>query len=155
MIVYRMCSQKEVDKILEKHYFDKIGCKREIDPHLNTHQYQKGIYYMHFFLAEDSLFYSYLPINYCICTYDIPDDLVNKYFGFGYYPNREGKKKGNYYQLETVKECAIPSQFIYFDYLKSVDILNGYPIYEDYLNGTFSYFLDSYYEKEEKIKKLV
>ena len=155
MLVYRYCSKREINKIFEHHYFDKIGCQRDIDLHVNTHQYKKDVYYMHFYLAEDSLFYSYLSKDYCICTYEIPDDLVNKYLGAGYYPNREGKKIGNDYLLESVLECAIPSQFIYFDYLKKIDVLNESPLYEDYLKGTFPYFLDTYYKKEENCKKLV
>ena len=145
---------EEVERILKGKKFDKIGCQREPDEHLNTHQYQKDVYYMHFFLAEDSLFYIYLERNYCICIYEIPDDLVNTYYGKGYYPNRKCIRDGQHCILEEVEECAIPSQLMDFSYLRAVYVLNSYPIYEDYLNGTFPYFLDEFYTNDEQRKKL-
>jgi len=130
MIVYRVCSEEEIKKILEEHDFSKIGNKFSTlyIPKMNNHKYEPNQLYLHFFKDKGSILYlENLKKNY-LCSYDIPNEILDKNSGIGYYWDLL-----NYSTLCNVPEYAIKSDEIIFDYLKEIDYINKEIDIEDYL----------------------
>ena len=119
MLVYRICNNKELDIILKERNFSNIGSvrKRERVEIANTHKYIVGIRYMHFFWNMESVYRINKSVNYAVCTYDIPEELLNKYYGAGrYLINKD--------DFGWITEYAIPSEMIEFDYLKDILLIS-------------------------------
>ena len=130
MIVYRICSKKELKLILRNKNMNNIGVIHNEDylfkNFANTHDYIPGVRYMHFFKDFSSLYYGLIyGKGFNVCTYDIDDELLSKYKGMG-----------KYYYFDTkcsLLEYAIPSNMIKFDNLISASEIVGYDdIVDDY-----------------------
>ena len=147
MLVYRICNKEEITNILNNQSFTNIGNRFKVDIKKNHHKYNENIKYMHFFNDYDSVFYLNVTNGYYICTYDIPEDLLEKYKGIGLYLDR--------IQL-IIKECvieyAIPNTEIKFSYLTKIEKINEYIDFDDFVNNEYN--LTTIYEKEFQPKTL-
>ena len=148
MVVYRLCSESEFQKILDTMSFDDIGSLCSDNRKLNNHKYQINKKYLHFFKDYDSLFYLYLKPESYICTYNIPDELLEEYIGIGEYLDIVFMRK-----VESVIEYAIPNDEIVFDYLKRIERVIKYIDYEEYLNDDYKSSLEKVYDRESMVLK--
>lgn len=147
MLVYRVTSRIEIDKIIEHKSFKKIG-STNFDGYCNSHNYKKNTYYMHFFLSKEDIFYLNNFMKRFICTYDIPDYLIKTYLGIGKYISKYSDK-----MQENINECAIPSKLIKLSYLESIEVLPLKYEYTDYLlNNSYNTTL-IYSKSHENILK--
>jgi len=101
MKVYRCCSVTELNG-----YKNGIVCNNEYGSGTNTFVYDKNVDYIHFFLFAECMFhykknFGGYYTNYFV-EYDIPLDILKKYFGYGFY---EGIIPGFY---TPVPEFALP-----------------------------------------------
>ena len=81
----------------------------------NSHRYNEDIKYLHFFKKQEDLLYLNTLTNRFICVYDIPDELLSRYHGYGKY-----RDYIRFVTLNEVEEFAIPSKFVKFDYLLTI-----------------------------------
>jgi len=138
MLLYRLCKEEEISKILKTEKITTIGRYCKNTHKLNTHIYKKDKKYLHFFLEEYEIINLNPKEGNYICTYDIPENIVNKYLGYGYYRSM--------FDLETlnkIKECAIPVELINFSNLKKIERI------QDYLD------IDSYLDDINKYKEII
>lgn len=152
MLVYRICDEEEIKKIVNGISFHDIGYYFTLNPDLNTHQYKSNIKYLHFFESYDSIFYLNVTNGYYICTYNIPNEILDLYSGMGLYLDRLFFKS-----LEEVPEYAIPSDEVKNNYLERIDKVTDYIDFEDYIYGNYVDNLINIYQynqgKEQVIKK--
>ncbi|MBE5757341.1 MAG: hypothetical protein E7345_00205 [Clostridiales bacterium] len=115
MIVYRLCREDEIQKILRNLSFEGVGyyCRNN---EKNSHTYNEDIKYMHFFKNKTDLLYLNTLMGRFICVYDIPEELLLKHFGYGKYYDYI-----RFATLKDVEEFAIPSDNIRFNYLQSIN----------------------------------
>ena len=151
MMVYRLCSKDEVDKILKTKSYDNVGTlgkvyikeKGEVD--LNTHSYEENKYYMHFFPEFDNLFYLPLEKDMYICYYDIPKEILDTSFGYGEYKD--------YFILSIprkVLEYSMETSNLKYEYLEQIDhIKENIPVDEYFVDESLSDFLETLYTKEK------
>lgn len=129
MLVFRRCCLAEIENYMQgrKYYADYQTTG------VNTFKYD-NFDYIHFYLFPEScisnLYYCSPDTGYIVC--DIPKEILEKYYGFGYYPNIVADK------YVPIPEFAIPIDLFSLDYIKSIedcDTLKGYFSYkyEDYL----------------------
>lgn len=155
MLVYRLCSKEEIDRIFKEKDFTNVGTsgkefiKEPGEDDLNTHFYESDKMYIHFFPKLVNLFYLYLEKGMYICYYDIPEEILNSYIG-----------KGEYLDFFVhqahimVDEFAIESKRINFDYLKQVDLITKDIDIDDYFaDESIDDFCKTIYE-EGKISSL-
>lgn len=148
MIVYRLCKEEEIREIISTKSFKKIGKKCQNNPNVNTHKYIEGHNYLHFFKDYSCIYYLNISKGNYICTYDIPDEILRKNIGIGYYLDRFFMRN-----LDSVEEYAIESTLINYSFLKQVAKINGYIDFEDYLEGSHDKYIETIYDKSEKIYK--
>lgn len=94
--VYSYVKDKKSRNELEDYKNFKISVPKKSYNHgINTHNYEFGVSYLHFFhFFEDAVGYiqSIPSIGWdgrsYIARYDIPEFLLEKYRGFGYYPEK-------------------------------------------------------------------
>ncbi len=127
MLVYRICCEKEVDYILNYEAFYNIG-NVNIVSSLNTHQYEPGLFYMHFFQNYKSILYMEPKYLKYVCIYDIPEEVLEKFKGYGMYYTYP------YRETFAVAEYAIPCTQIKFSYLKKVERLLKNVTAEDFID---------------------
>lgn len=84
-----------------------------------------------------------------ICTYDIPNYLLEKHYGVGFYLDRF-----NFRKLEKVSEYAIENEFINFNYLLKIERILEYIDIEDYMSDNISSKIETIYLNSEIINKL-
>ncbi len=144
MVVYRICNKEELDKIINGIPFYEIGRICTNDSKLNSHEYKPNIKYLHFYKDYGSIFYLTTTKDYYICTYDIPDEILAEYEGYGRYLDRVFMRKE-----EQVEEYAIPSSQIDANYLQKIDRILDYVDFEDYLYGDYKDNLETIYKKEK------
>ena len=151
MLVYRICTESEKIAIIEDKGFDDTGVFCSYNPGLNTHNYCPNAKYLHFFKDFDSIFYLLVAEGDYLCTYDIPEWLLNNYIGEGFYLDRE-----NFRNPESAIEYAIPNCDLKFNYLEKIDKITRYVDYDDYLDGNYEDGFETVYEKGQKVigKKL-
>ena len=124
MLVYRVCLEEEIKKIFETKNYEVVGTlgaefnKNEEEVNLNTHVYDKDELYMHFFPEFKNLGYLNLEAGMYICSYDIPEEILNSSKGMGQYAN-----PFTYTVLDELVEYAIKSKDIKFEYLEAVDLI--------------------------------
>lgn len=118
MIVYRVCKKEEIDTILNDHNFQNVGKFCQINDNLNTHSYADNKRYIHFFKDKASIFYVDLTQDMFICTYNIPNYLLEKFYGVGFYLDRFAEES---LEVEELDEYAIENEFINFDYLLKIE----------------------------------
>lgn len=153
MLVYRVCSQDEINKIFQNDDFSAIGClgenfiKYQKIRDINNHKYDPKKLYLHFFEDVWSIIYWKANKNNFICTYDIPDDILVDCFGIGKYlnPNSESDNQS------CITEYAIESNKIKKDYLTRVELITDDM---DFTDDDYPEVLDDYliiiYEREPK-----
>ena len=149
MLVYRICDQSEIDEIFGLQSFNMIGCLGK-NTKGNTNNYIPGKLYMHFFPRKDYLMLLDTRKNSYICTYDIPNDILETHLGSGTYTDY------NHYQnVWTVDEYAIESEMIRLDYLIRVEMVLKDIDYEDYtFDPTLCSFLKEVYSNwQNKVLK--
>ena len=84
-IVYRICRKTEIKKILKLTDFSKIGNSFSKNICCNTHNYDENELYMHFFKKKDDIFRLYNIISNYLCSYSIPNKILEKSKGIGMY----------------------------------------------------------------------
>lgn len=134
MLLYRLCKEEEISKILTTKKITVVGKYCQNTHKLNTHVYQKNQKYLHFFLEEYEIINLNPKKDKYICTYDIPKELVDQYLGFGYY-----RSIFDLESLNKIKECAIPCELIVFSNLLKVEKIKEYLDIESYLNDINDY----------------
>ena len=149
MLVYRVCKEDEIKKILDEKSFKNVGSKYKIIRKISTHKYDQDKKYLHFFHDYDSLFYLATSEKHYICTYDIPELILKQFEGLGYYYDRIYLEK-----LESVDEFAIPIEKIDFSYLKKVDKIRKNINFEDYVLGNYIDNLQTIYNKNSMKTKI-
>lgn len=128
MLVYRVCKNIEFKKILNENNFNNIG-NYFTKTNLNTHNYDEKYKYLHFFKDKESIFYLRTLKDRYLCIYDIPEEILSKYIGTGYYWDFI-----NYKDLNDVVEYAIENEAIDISFLKQVAYIKCDIEYEDYLD---------------------
>ena len=169
MIVYRMiekCYKYGIDDKSRSEFYDyqngiiSTPSKSHNDG-MNTHNYQKGINYLHFFhFYEDVIQYiSNMPSCYygggCyIATYNIPDEILQKFIGFGFYPE-------HLHSLIPVLEYAIPYSELKNEFIDGRTIQYHYDStksdeYKKYILGGYNLYLDKINEEDKEfVKKMI
>ena len=124
MIVYRLCSNEEVKEILDSKSLATVGKtgkdlfaiqQRE---NVSNHNYFCENRYLHFFADKASIFYLNVGNN-CICTYNIPDEILADGLGEGYYHDLV-----NYQRMVKVLEYAIDVSLLSFDWLERIEYVS-------------------------------
>lgn len=149
MLVYRVCNEKEINTIFNEKSFKKIGNYFEINQSINTNHYVKNKKYIHFFKYFNSIFYLNVSKGKFICTYDIPNYLLEEHLGYGFYYDRF-----NFKNLEKVVEYAIENGDIMYEYLIKVDKVLEYIDIEDFIYNNFEDKLELIYLNENHNKEL-
>ena len=154
MLVYRICKKNEIEKIFKEKSFENIGRYFEKNSSLNNHNYEDVYRYMHFFDDKVNILYLNLS-NHYLCTYDIPEDILCKYVGIGYYWGFEFLDK-----LYEVREYAVKSEEINISFLKQVDYIKDFFEFDDYIyDENLTKFIEPIYSSNDgelalqKIKK--
>lgn len=142
MKVIRLCKGQEIKQILETHSFSGAGLSSVINPKLNTHLYKRNEFYLHFFTKLENIFYLNVQKGCFICTYDMPNELLEQYQGIGYYLDFIF-----YRNLVEVVEYAVESKKMNFDYLEKVEVLKVDLDYEDLLDSSLDDFTEVIYQK--------
>lgn len=119
MEVFRLCDTGEMEYILKNKNFSNVGQEFETDSCKNTHKYVKSRKYMHFFENEISLLYLSLFKGKYICVYNIPDEILRKSKGKGFYYDFIYFSK-----LHELTEYAICSDKIKFEHLSRIYRIN-------------------------------
>lgn len=126
MIVYRVCSKREISFIEEISGFDNVGNYYDININKNTFKYIKNIKYLHFYEKYEDILYSDTRKGRVFCKYDIPDFLLLKYKGIGFYLDYI-----NFKNIINVNEYAIPTRELCYNYLVEYDTIEHDLDYED------------------------
>lgn len=129
MLVYRLCSREEVEHILNTGDFTTVG-SLGVNDGSNTHGYLVDTHYMHFYPLESDVLYRNTCKNSVICTYDIPDDILEMSKGFGTYLDYT-----NFTRRVEVLEYAVRSSVLTIDYLVKAEVLLDDVDYEDFYGG--------------------
>jgi len=148
MIVYRICSKDEIEMIFRDKLFHNIGNFFEINKNTNTHLYKNNKKYIHFFKDFNSIFYLDTTPDMFICTYDIPNYLLGKHYGEGFYLDCF-----NCRSLQKVSEYAIENEFINFNYLLKIDKILEFIDIEDYMYSDITSKIETIYLNKNKINK--
>ena len=114
MKVFRLCRENEIQQILDKQSFKDIG-RYYSNFGCNEHKYENNKKYLHFFKTKSDLLYLRFLKGKYICEYDIPQNICEKYIGVGRYCDYV-----NFAELVWIKEIAIPSDLLKFEYLQNV-----------------------------------
>lgn len=130
MKVYRLCRKEEAEKVLKDRKFNNIIHRSLSTSKQNTHEYIENQEYMHFFEQEISLLYLNMAKGKVICVYDIPEDMLEKSKGKGFYLDFI-----NFENIQEVTEYAIESDKVRFEYLEQMYIINEDMDF-DYMPGT-------------------
>lgn len=151
MLVYRLCRIGEVNKLLQEKSVENIGVsgqlliERQHKENVNNHVYNYQKEYLHFYKRLESIFYLYTEDKY-LCTYDIPEEILEKYLGYGFY--RDFRTRG---RIVSTVEYAIDIEELSFDYLVKIDKILEYINYEDYLfDPSLHEELETIYSKERR-----
>jgi hypothetical protein len=149
MIVYRVCEEKEIQSIICNKSLDEVGCTYKSSGRFNNHKYVPNKNYLHFFKEYDGVFYIGVNRGMYICSYDIPDEILERFAGIGYYLDRTFFRK-----KEMVLEYAIPCELLSIDYLKKVEKVTSYIDFEEYVYDDYKNKLYTMYDFSEPGKKL-
>lgn len=115
MLVYRVCFKEEADYILNNLAFKDVG-GTYYSSEFNNHVLDGHSNYMFFYPEKPFILYRCPPVLSYICTYDIPDSILAKCEGIGYYYIYRSKRI-------DIKEYAIESKKMKFEYLQKIEIL--------------------------------
>ena len=103
---------------------------------------------MHFYATYGSIFYYNSQDRRYICTYDIPDDVLEQSKGTGYYLDLEF-----FEHLQEVTEYAVEIDLLDFSYLKKVEEMSELLLFEDYIYNEHQDKLKTIYEADQKVLK--
>lgn len=140
MLVYRICKELEIRKIFENDSLNDIGKAFINNKKINNHNYEPNKKYLHFFKEYSSVFYLNTESGYYICTFDIPEFILENNAGEGYYLDIT-----NWRNKEKVTEYAIKTEELDFNYLIKIDKITEYIDYEDYLYNEYTDKLETIY----------
>ncbi len=166
MVVYRLLENRwtyDVNDKMRNEYQDYLNGKISFpkywhDEGINTHRYKAGINYIHFFhFYEDAVYYiSTKPSIFFnngafIGFYDIPSDIIEKYQGFGTYPNSINS-------YLPVLEYAIPfpelkDEFIVGKAVPYAFIYHKSQAYQDYINGGYEKYLEKADQSDQQLMR--
>lgn len=148
MLVYRMCNAMEIKCYLEGKKYHSLLKKFGV----NTFKYRDDTEYIHFYLFPESclrnMYYVPRDTGYIIC--DIPKELLEKYFGYGYYPDIIDDK------YVPLPEFAIPSDLFSLEYIKSINDVDSFSEsinqskYDDYLGEVVDKYAIDYNSGKNK-----
>ena len=129
-MVYRVCKKEEYESLVNCVAFSELGAYFDFDTSLlNDHNYDKDEKYLHFFREMGNIvFLGTLKGNY-LCYYDVPDDLLEKSKGIGYY-----NEPGIIVKRFNIEEYAIPSNLIKYEYLIGIARIKHEIELNDYLD---------------------
>jgi hypothetical protein len=121
MILYRICSDREVNLILDND-FSKVGSlganliEYQNEKGMNNHKYNPDKYYMHFYKDKGNVLFMNVFAGSYVCTYDLPDDMLEGKL-------RVGKYTGYFYGNNEINVCeyAIESEMIKKEYLQKIE----------------------------------
>ena len=119
--VYRFVSERE-KRAIEACDISGIGSTWEQDSRRNTHKYKEGVRYVHFVANKHDTqdVYRELKRSKCyLCTYRIPNSILKKYAGKGFYPPH-----GYDNSYTEIKEYAIPSEQYNPEWLQKITLVN-------------------------------
>ena len=127
MKLYRLCSRKELDYILENKNFDNIFRTFVKNPNTSTHNYLPDTRYIHLFREDFNVLYLRPCQGKYICVYDIPGEITKNCLGLGiYYDYIYFKRK------TSCLEYAIDASKMQFAFLKKVYLV-VHPLSFDYV----------------------
>ena len=152
MIVYRLCTYDEAKEILATESFNTVGkpgkefVNIQQQKNISNHIYNYHKNYLHFYADKASIFYLNVDNN-CICTYNIPDDILAKRLGEGYYLDLANQRR-----IVKVPEYAIDVDELQFDYLETVEYAREYVDVDDFfVDSTLKDHVEPIYNKEKGI----
>lgn len=151
MVVYRVCGEKEVSKILSGCDYSRLGNNFPVSYNdKNTHKYESGQLYLHFFKDKADILYLKDLKGCYLCSYDISSEILDIYEGVGYYYDLL-----NYSKLYGILEYAIKSNELSLDYLIQIEYIKDEIDIEDYLDDpSLNDFFDLRYKRDDS-KKLI
>lgn len=147
MLVYRICDKHEVDQILSSNSCKEVGFfyRNKLK---STHNYEEGKLYMHFFGKPSDIFYLDLSKGRFICTYEIPEELLQQHGGFTEYIDFI-----NFINICKVREYAIPGEMVDFEYLQKAELIDSYLEYKDFwYNPSLDGQVKTYYKSKQLTK---
>ncbi len=156
MILYRICNKKELDLIKEKDDFSEIGTsgsdliRYQKQNDMNTHMYDINKNYMHFFVDKGNVLYMNSILGNYICTYDIPNSILEGKLGIGryssYFYNRD---------IIGIAEYSIESSKIKKEYLQKVEMITSdMCITDDDYPDSLDEFLETIYTNNDLDKEV-
>lgn len=123
MKVYRTITAEEITNLYRNEQMLEVGTTKGE----NTHNYQEGIDYIHFFkYSQSAEFYhnNNLEIQNPHIAYmvaDIPNNILNNYLGYGYYNSVTSEKKELIGVTIPLPEYAIPRRLFIPKYVIEVN----------------------------------
>ncbi len=126
MIVYRVCSKREISRIVSDKGFCGVGNYYDVNLKLNTFRYDDSVKYLHFYDRYEDILHSNVSNGRFICEYDIPKEMLIKYSGIGFYLDYI-----NFRYLVDVKEYAIPTFELVFENLIGYNVIEEELDYDD------------------------
>ena len=144
MKLYRIGNSEEKDIIMDNKSFLDVG-KYFHDHKMNTFHYGDSRY-MHFFSSKEHLIVFGISPERYIFTYEIPDEVVSKFQGIGYYYHPY-----DFNYLNSVEEYAIPSELVCFDYLESIEYISKEFCYANCLEELTSFLTEVYAKEKPKV----
>lgn len=121
-IVYRFISESE-RIAMEKQNVQNLGEIWGKESSGNNHKYKKNTRYIHFINNKEDALIIYKELGSIkdyFCTYSIPQKILRKYAGKGFYMT------SGYNFYETVKEYAIPTEEFNPEWLVSIKTINEF-----------------------------
>ncbi|MBR5012502.1 MAG: hypothetical protein IKY15_01040 [Clostridia bacterium] len=148
MKVYRLCRKEEIISILKNQNFDGVGQECIQDETINTHKYKNDKKYLHFFPKFDDLLYLNTTEGHYICTYDIPDSILDKTKGIGKYVDFI-----KFMNLVDIEEYAIETSSLDIKNILSVFRIEKFIDYEDFwFDRSLKGFIRPVYIQNKKSK---
>ena len=130
MLVYRICRQEEFDQIIGDVDFSNIGRKFTLDDtiSLNSHDYEEDGNYLHFFKELSSIIFLADLKDHYLCYYELPEDLLEKHKGIGYYA-----EPSLWMNTSKLEEYAVPSRLLMREFIVGIDKIKYGIDIDDYL----------------------
>lgn len=142
MILYRVCDKSEIDKIICNRNFFGIGNTFKNNLSKCSFNYKENTLYMHFFDNIENILYLNTNEGRCICTYNIPDEIIEEYFCYGKYLDVI-----SFLSYINVRQYAVPNSLMSFDYLLSIELLTSSIDIDDLINEEYNEYTKKLYIK--------
>lgn len=156
MEVFRICNKDEIDKINSIENLSCVGSfgssfiKNNEIRNINNHSYVSSERYLHFFKSKGNILYWYPKKGRYVCTYDLPDNILNGNLRYGKYIS-----VFNYERIVDIEEYAVLSKMIKKNYLIKIEVLNDdIDFCDDDYYSSLDDFLDVVYGKGKNVKVL-